>query len=344
VTLQPPQYLQDLAYPARHDRQMLADVFSQGVVSTADLLVTSTGAALSVSVASGSAYVYGTQSAGQGAYRCSNNGAVTIAIAAAATFPRVDQIVVRVYDKFESGSISTVTVENVQGAESSGATLANRSGAASSLPANSFVLADVLVPVGSGQVIPVNNINDRRTFASFKSAGAAPIGASMPYDGTGDPGNGWVLRDGRLIDKTRYALYFAAVGHAYNGGVDPGSNKVRISDGRGRVSVGADNMGSAQGAAGRLTANGTRGASGGEEKHALIAGENAPHTHDFYADDFSLGAGGVSGYLLGDIVGQGSALHSSNPGGAFGIANSGSGTAHNNMQPFETTNWIVRIA
>lgn len=94
----------------------------------------------------------------------------------------------------------------------------------------------------------------------------------------------WQWADGALIDKTTYATYFASVGHAYNGGVDPGSNKVRKSDKRGRAAIGADNMGA--GAAGRLPNSlRARGQSGGEEQHVISLGELASHGH-------STGAGG----------------------------------------------------
>src|SRR4051812_9818380 len=75
-----------------------------------------------------------------------------------------------------------------------------------------------------------------------------PVGGLLAYAGSGDPaGGGWLLADGRLIDRTTYLAFFTAVGHAYNGGVDPGSNKVRLPDKRGRGSIGADNMGTTQG-------------------------------------------------------------------------------------------------
>jgi microcystin-dependent protein len=116
-----------------------------------------------------------------------------------------------------------------------------------------------------------------------------PIGSQVAYAGTGDPAGMqtgiWVLADGRLIDKTTYAEFFDRVGHAYNLGVDPGANKVKIPDKRGRVSVGADNMGTAQGAAGRIPTTGTpsfsaaRGQNGGVARHTLALTEAPVHTH-----------------------------------------------------------------
>lgn len=123
--------------------------------------------------------------------------------------------------------------------------------------------------------------------------GAPPIGAVIAYAGQLLPaGSRWDWADGGLIDRTQYATFMTRVGHAYNGGVDPGSNKVRKPDKRGRVPVGADNFG--QGAAGRLpNSNRARGQNGGAELHAHTI--NA-HTHgpgSFYAPDHLHGAGSL---------------------------------------------------
>lgn len=110
-------------------------------------------------------------------------------------------------------------------------------------------------------------------------AGQVPIGGQILYAGGVLPsGTEWAWADGSLIDRTVYATFFARVGHNYNGGVDPGSNKVRLPDKRGRVPMGADNFGA--GAAGRIAvASAARGQNGGEERHTLTAAELAAHSH-----------------------------------------------------------------
>lgn len=173
-----------------------------------------------------------------------------------------------------------------------------------------------------------------------------------------------VLCDGRLIDKTTYAGYFAAVGHAFNGGVDPGGNKVRISDVRGRVLVGSDNMGTAQGAAGRLpNSNRARGQNGGAERKALATVEmpahnhtgvtggmnrNNPHTH---ASDASLNrnAGPDGARLLlgssaaGDSPGIYAGIRSVDISHEHTISSQGNGQAFSLLQPYEVGNMLVRI-
>ena len=82
----------------------------------------------------------------------------------ASTFPRVDQIIARVADSGESGTIDAGSIQVVQGVEASGASLSNRTGAVSdgALPPNWIRLADVLAPVGSS-LLTSAEIKDRRS-------------------------------------------------------------------------------------------------------------------------------------------------------------------------------------
>lgn len=183
------------------------------------------------------------------------------------------------------------------------------------------------------------------------SAGGVPIGGEISYAGGSLPaGTVWAWEDGGLIDKTTFALFFSAVGHAFNGGVDPGSNKVRLPDKRGRVTVGADNMGT--GAAGVLTANGARGDKGGFEKIAIAAPEMPLHSHTptdpTHRHGLLVGSalgGGGNGILIQSLASA--ALdpgYMATVGTGITIGNAGSGSAHNNMQPHQTSNMIVRVA
>jgi microcystin-dependent protein len=79
-----------------------------------------------------------------------------------------------------------------------------------------------------------------------------------------------------------YKPFLDAVGHAYNGGVDPGGNSVRKPDKRGRFALGADNMG--VGAAGRLpNTNRLRGQNTLAELITLTAAQIPSHTHRIFA-------------------------------------------------------------
>lgn len=73
----------------------------------------------------------------------------------------------------------------------------------------------------------------------------------------------------------------------------------------------------------------TLGNSGGEENHSLVAAENGPHTHSATTYTTISTADGFRGA----------------DGGSTGTAtttSSGSGTAHNNFQPFIVLNYIIK--
>lgn len=180
-----------------------------------------------------------------------------------------------------------------------------------------------------------------------------PVGFIVFDSGTSLPSiAGWVwdYADGGLIDKTTYAAFFGRVGHGYNGGVDPGSNKVRKPDHRGRGPVGPDTMGTspysgAAGAAGRLTVpaghQNAIGQTGGEERHTQLLSELVSHYHDHAgetgqthpnevgndSDHFEVGWGGANRQTTGTR---------SQP--------QGSGQPFNVTQPYQVDAVYVRIA
>jgi microcystin-dependent protein len=107
-----------------------------------------------------------------------------------------------------------------------------------------------------------------------------PIGGSIEYAGAADPADTrWLLEDGRVLVRATYPDLFDVIGTTFNVGGEAATD-FRIPDARGRVTVGADNMGTAQGAAGRLpNSNRVRGQSGGEEYHLLSAAESGLPAH-----------------------------------------------------------------
>lgn len=207
----------------------------------------------------------------------------------------------------------------------------------------------------------------------------AMVGADVPLPEIGTqlttaaqtlPANGkWAWANGGLIDRTVYAGFFAAVGHAYNGGVDPGSNLVRLPDKRGRTSVGPDSMGGSAAAA-RLTVakghNNAPGQNGGAERHQLAAtesgtpahghpgstsGNDSPdHTHStvVHAQTNQVAAQAGAGIgVFQDDENRGSSGASARHTHAITVASAAAAAAaaeHNNVQPYEVDNVIVRIA
>jgi microcystin-dependent protein len=177
------------------------------------------------------------------------------------------------------------------------------------------------------------------------AAGKQEIGELSFWCGSGDPPvdpsgiQRKVMADGRLVDRTVHATFFSRFGHTFNGGVDPGSNMVRIPDLRGRVAVGADNMGTAQGTANRLSAADTLGAAAGAQLHTLTLAETPSHNHppsSAELGDFVHRAVGAFGSLVG---GSGTTAFEHTSGTGF----AGGGIAHNNMQPYQIVNYIVRV-
>lgn len=143
----------------------------EGVVDSGSYEVTqrAAGANMTVDVAASTgngAYVQGDAVTSQGLYYVPPHSAVVnLDIGAAdATNPRVDQIVLRIYDDTHDASgANKAQVYVVAGTATGGATLDNRSGAAS-LPSSAIRLADVLVAAGATSVSN-SSIRDRRPWA-----------------------------------------------------------------------------------------------------------------------------------------------------------------------------------
>jgi hypothetical protein len=144
----------------------------EGAFAAGDMKVVP-GAALTVDVPGGVVLVQGDSVFDQGLYRCALDATINSAAfpgggitAAHATLPRIDQIVARVYDQDVDGLGSRLwRPEVVTGVATSGATLANRTGAAA-LPASAMRLCDLLVPAAfAGPFVQATHIRDRRPWA-----------------------------------------------------------------------------------------------------------------------------------------------------------------------------------
>lgn len=208
-----------------------------------------------------------------------------------------------------------------------------------------------------------------------------PLGGMIDYAGVGDPADTrYMLAEGRALARAGiYAPLFTAIGTAYGAG--DGSTTFNIPDKRGRVSVGQDNMGTAQGAAGRIpnTAN-TRGQGHGEELHASTPNETPVKGHG-HADTIAVASANVpdhthttpfspGGYLAradtsaelvlaegtslsvvytrnlsGAVNGGAAALAHAHTktGSVTAIADGANGAGHNNVQPGQADNKLIRV-
>lgn len=128
---------------------------------------------------------------------------------------------------------------------------------------------------------------------------------------------------------------------AFPYGAGDGSTTFNLPDKRGRTSVGRDDMGGT--AAGRMTAAGSGvtgtglGSAGGAETHTLTAAQIPAHQHNLDASGNSYYLMRTTGGSVGLTSGTGLAVSTSQV-----AANTGGGGAHNNTQPSQVDNWIIK--
>lgn len=167
---------------------------------------------------------------------------------------------------------------------------------------------------------------------------------NLPAQNAADPGDikitaratepsGWLFCFGQAISRTTYSDLFSAIGETY--GVGDGTTTFNVPDIRGRVVAGQDDMGGSS--ANRLTnqsggLNGDiLGATGGAETHTLTEAQLAAHTHTYTGNTSTPGTDqGYSG---------------SNPNttpGSVATSSTGSGAAHNNIQPTIILNYLIK--
>lgn len=151
------------------------------------------------------------------------------------------------------------------------------------------------------------------------STGGAEPGSMKPWPGDTAP-SGWLMCDGSAVSRTTYAALFAVTGTRFGAG--NGTTTFNLPDLRSRDVVGA---GQGSGLSNRPLAS-----TGGEETHQLTEAELATHHHTI-----------ASGY-----GGAGSNYGLTWTGWQYvnnvNTASDGSGTGHNNMQPYLALNWLIK--
>jgi len=123
-----------------------------------------------------------------------------------------------------------------------------------------------------------------------------PPGVFMPYAGTTVP-LGWLLCDGSEIRISEYGALFETIGYNFGARVSVTPGFFKIPDLRGRLPLGADNMGGA--AAGVVTADYATGIGqiGGSEVESIAVDNLPEHKHDLRGDS------GDQYYALRDVSG-----------------------------------------
>ena len=160
---------------------------------------------------------------------------------------------------------------------------------------------------------------------NVKTSDTLPIGAVVSYAGLNAP-TGWLICDGRAISRTTYANLFAIIGTQY--GVGDGSTTFNIPNLKGKIVVGLD---------GNDADFNTIGKTGGEKTHTLSVDEMPSHSHYIY--DASGGSVQFSAYTAKD---NGTTGSTETNGYASLTGNIGSSQPHNNLQPYQVQNYIIK--
>lgn len=206
------------------------------------------------------------------------------------TLPRLDRVVVQIRDQNVAGGGDTVTdgkFRVVAGTPTSGATLTNPVGAAA-VPANCFLIANVLVPSGV-TVITVSNI-DNTVMATAAlnvvipeppEVEVMPLGIPYPYMGTVAPA-GYLMLDGAVYLRATYPALFAVCGTNYNIGGEL-ATQFRLPDMRGRMPVGVGTHADIN-ALGKNEGESTVGNRRPKHKHPGTVNADGTHSHNGSTD------------------------------------------------------------
>jgi microcystin-dependent protein len=167
---------------------------------------------------------------------------------------------------------------------------------------------------------------EETTLASMSGGGGAtgdtlPIGAIVPYGSATAPTN-WLVCDGSAVSRTTYSELFAVIGTTFGSG--DGSTTFNLPNLKGRVPVGYN---------GSDNSFKPIGKTGGEKTHTLTIDEMPSHTHapNNRATTFAGTGTNNPGQTAGDRSWEN-----------LSIGNTGGGQAHNNLQPYQTVNYIIK--
>lgn len=141
---------------------------------------------------------------------------------------------------------------------------------------------------------------------------------------------GWLLCDGAEYSDSdpEYTDLYAIIGTTFGSG----TGTFKVPDLRGRVPLGADNMGGVSANRVTDTAADSIGGNSGYEAHVLSVSELASHSHSYTDTQIVLGPPTV---LFG-----GTGYHPSGVASTTGAA--GTNTAHYNLQPYLTLSYIIK--
>lgn len=305
-------WLQNVDYPARIDRAVFDNIWTEGILGSGSLqVIPSVPAAMSVQVTAGVAVVQGDNQVFQGKYLCreqAQTSGVTIA-AAPGSGTRHDLVVLQVRDPNATGpSGNDAIISVVQGTASS-------TPVDPAVPASALVLARVRVASGTGS-ITAGIIDDLRVQAldvyntlqpgsvgttqlsSAVTTSLVPTGTITAFAGSVAP-SGWLLCDGTAYASATYPALSTVVGSLYNtsgGQSAPPAGQFRVPLLTGRVGVGRSSS---------ETEFDTLGKTGGDKTVTLTDAQSGLVAHGH-----TVSASGTSGFVSSD--------HTHTWGGSYG--------------------------
>jgi len=234
----------------------------------------------------------------------------------------------------------SITYAKIQDAVGNNVLLGNDNGAGEEVQELNATEVRAMLNVADGAEVNVQsdwNEADTNSDAFIQNKPIfVPTGTVSAFAGSAAP-TGYVLCDGSEYDQTAQAALFAVVGSTYNTGGET-ANHFRVPDLRGRVVAG---MGGSL-----LSGTDAVADTGGASTHTLTEAEMPSHQH--FSFKSASGATNVTSTStpLTNYAAAGTADYTIKGQGAdadVGLTSlSGSGSAHNNVQPTMILNYIIK--
>jgi len=119
----------------------------------------------------------------------------------------------------------------------------------------------------------------------LKTIPRTPAGVILPFGGDTPPDDDWILCDGRELDKTDYQALFQVIGYKFKPESQVANNNFAVPDMRGRMPMGADNMGGTSANIVQATSADIIGALDGSETKLIDVTNLPEHQHDLQDKD-----------------------------------------------------------